>query len=122
MKSLGTTVLLLLCVLVLAFLNFHYVNDTIAEMKDQMSRLPDIGNKECAAYTKGIDEFWRSKEAILEITIPYPLIDRVCEQASLLCACVEGGDVYGFYNARALLLDALEDLSRSEQVCLRTLL
>lgn len=122
MKSLGFTVLLLLCVLLLSFLNYFYVNDAIKGMNDRMHTLPDIGNPNCAACVQEIDDYWRAKEVILEMTIPYPLIDRVCEQASLLCACVDAGDVFGFYNAKALLIDALEDIARSEHICLRTLL
>ena len=122
MKSLGVTVLLLLCVLLLSFLNYAYVNTTISEMNDKMNELPDIATSTCAARAQEIDSYWRAKESILEMTIPYPLIDRVCEQISLLFACAEAGDVFGFYNARALLIDALEDLARAEQIGLRTLL
>ncbi|MBE6590334.1 MAG: DUF4363 family protein [Ruminococcaceae bacterium] len=121
MKSLGVTVLLLLCVLVLSFLNYHYVNDAIKGMNERMDKLPDIHSEECVAHVREIDDYWRSKEAILEMTISYPLIDRVCEQASLLRACANAKDAYGFYSARALLLDALEDLARSERICPGTL-
>lgn len=122
MKSLAITVILLLCVLLLSCWNYFYVNNTLSEMGEKMNALPDVNDIDCIAYTKEIDDYWRSKEAILEMSIPYPLIDRVCEQASLLCACADAKDAYGFYSARALMLDALEDISRSECINIRTLL
>lgn len=118
MKSLAVTVLLLLCILTLSVLNHVYVSDAVREMKELLNSLPAIDDASCHAYAEQIDTYWAEREQVLKMSIAYPLIDRVCEQASLLVACAEIRDVYGFHGARALLYDALEDLMRAERISL----
>lgn len=122
MKSLIATALLLLCVLTLASLNLFYVNDAITGMEERLSALPSIDDADCMARAEDLEDYWARKEAILAISIAYPFIDRVCEQASLLVTCASVGDTYGYYSAKALLSDALEDLSRTERFSIANLL
>lgn len=122
MKSLIVTALLLLCVLTLAILNLFYVDDAITGMEERLEALPSIDAPECIAQAEELESYWAEKENILGISIAYPFIDRVCEQASLLVTCASVGDTYGYYSAKALLSDALEDLSRTERFSIANLL
>ena len=118
MKSLAATIFLLLCVLTLSVLNHVYVSSAVSGMEALLDSMPEINDATCRAHAEEIDAYWAKREEVLKMSIAYPLIDRVCEQASLLVACAEIGDVYGFYGARALLYDALEDLMRAERISL----
>lgn len=118
MKSLAATVLLLLCILTLSVLNHVYVSNAVNEMGELLDSLPTVDDASCRAHAARINSYWAEREEVLKMSIAYPLIDRVCEQTSLLVACAEIGDVYGFHGARALLYDALEDLMRAERISL----
>jgi hypothetical protein len=50
------------------------------------------------------------------ISVGYPTVDCVSEQAAVLCASAEGGDEYGFQIALTLLRDAVEDIRRLERL------
>ena len=115
MKSLTATVILLLCVLTLAFLNTHFVGTTVEETVKRLNALPDIGEEGCVEHAYSLGAFWEEKAPFLEASIPFPLVDRVRENAVLLATCASVGDVYGFHSAHTLLLDALEDLLRLEK-------
>ena len=122
MKSLIATALLLFCVLTLATLNLFYVDDAITGMEERLDALPGINDSDCMAQAEELAAYWAKKETVLTISIAYPFIDRICEQASLLVTCVSVGDVYGYHSAKALLSDALEDLSRTERFSIANLL
>ncbi len=122
MKSLIATLVLLLCVLTLSGINFYYVNTVVREMEERLDALPAVEDTECYARTEELCAYWAEKERAIEMTISYPFVDRICEQAALLSACASVGDVYGFYSAKALLYDALDDLARAEQFSLGSLL
>ena len=116
MKTLVATLLLLFAVLLLSVLNLFYVRHVGDEMTRLIESLPPIDDEACLAHTQRINTYWKEQEGILEMSIPYPLIDRVCEQASLLGACAKAGDRDGFLHARTLLSDALEDVARAEEL------
>lgn len=121
MKSLIATVLLLSLVLLLSVANILYVRHVIQEAERLLNDLPAIDSPDCVARAEEIEEYWARQEGLLGATVPYSLLDRVCEQASLLGACAQAGDRDGFLHARTLLLDALEDVARAEEFSLSNL-
>ena len=121
MKSLITTVLLLSLVLLLSVANTLYVRHVIQTTESLLESLPTIDSPDCAARAEEIGAYWARQENLLGATIPYSLLDRVCEQASLLGACAKAGDRDGFLHARTLLSDALEDVARAEEFSLSNL-
>ena len=121
MKSFVTTVVLLAIVLLLAITNACYVRHVIRGMQELLDGLPPADAPDCAARAREISDYWAEHERWLGVAIPYSLLDRVCEQASLLGACAEEGDRDGFLHARTLLSDALEDVFRTEEISLSNL-
>ena len=121
MKSLIATVILLSLVLLLSVANALYVRHVIQETERLLKELPDIDSPDCAARAKEIEEYWARQEPLLGATVPYSLLDRVCEQVSLLGACAAEGDRDGVLHARTLLSDALEDVRRAEEFSLANL-
>ena len=121
MKSLIATVVLLSTVLLLTVLNFHYVNSTVEELQEMLETLPDVNAPHCVERAKEIEEYWERKQTVIDLTVSYPFIDRIGEQAALLVACASAKDLYGFESARTLLYDATKDLRRAEQFSVKNL-
>ncbi len=122
MKSLAATLILLSCLLALSVINYHHVNGAVREMEQRLDALPPVGDPLCPRQSEAICAYWERQARMVELTVSYPFVDRVCEQAALLAACAAVGDAYGFYSAKALLYDALNDLARAERVSLESLL
>ena len=115
MKSMIATTLLLIALIVTMAINFFFVNHITDRMTEMISSLPDIGSEECVAATRQIQQYLESKENLIGLSVGYTTLDRACEQTVLLVSCSEARDVYGFQSARALLLDAVNDIRRAEQ-------
>lgn len=115
MKSFRTTVFLLLLTLALSTFNRYDINATADELKRRLDSVPDVESSECLACAEELYEYWKSKENLTGLTVSYPFIDRINEQAAMLCTCAANKDVYGFARARTLLYDAIDDLCRAER-------
>lgn len=115
MKSLITTILLLLLVVTLTVLNFHYVNNTVCHLQTLLDTLPSLDDPDCVAHAEKTEAFWKEKESLIGLTVSYPFVDRISEQTALLVSTARAKDLYGFESARALLYDAVEDMGRAER-------
>ena len=112
--------LLVLCLLVVW--NSLYINNVETHMRSALEALPDINASDCVARARELLSFWEEHEALVRLSVGFPAVDRVTEQAKLLLSCAEIGDVYGFRSARTLLCDALSDVARLEKLSIFTLL
>ncbi len=121
MKSLIATVVLLSLVLILSVLNFVYVNTTADMLCDMLDTLPSMEDPSAQAAAQAIEEYWREKEGIIGLTVSYPFVDRISEEAARLGAAIQAKDLYGFESARTLLYDAAEDMRRAEQFSVKNL-
>ena len=122
MKSFVITLLLLGAMLLGILANSLYVNnvvDRMLEMLDQLSDLPHIASAEKA---RALLDYWNTQLGIVDLSINYLIVDRVTEQALLLVASAEGGDLYGYRAAMTLLRDAVEDLGRLEAISMGSIL
>ncbi|MBE6590338.1 MAG: DUF4363 family protein [Ruminococcaceae bacterium] len=115
MKSFITTLILLSSVLLLSLLNCRYVNAVADDLYTMIDELPPIGDARTLQAAKEIKEFWEKEEMLVELTVSYPFVDRISEQAALLAASAQAKDLYGFESARTLLFDAVKDMRRAEQ-------
>lgn len=115
MKSLIATVVLLSSVLILSVINFIYVNNTADDLCKMLDALPPFDDRALQAAAQEIEDYWKKKENIIGLTVSYPFVDRISEEAARLTVSVQAGDLYGFESARALLYDAAEDMRRAEQ-------
>ena len=122
MKSLIATSVLFILLIGTVAANFFFVNRITDCMEQMVKNLPDIDNADCVVAAQELQEYWESRCDLLGLSLGYNLIDRVCEQSALLLTCAEIRDVYGYYSARTLLLDAIDDARRTENFSIRNLL
>ena len=121
MKSMITTTVLLVTLILTVTFNFFYINSITEQMEKMIFSMPEIGTEECVAAAREIQQYLESKEAVIGLSVCFATLDRACEQTVLLVSCSEARDVYGFQSARALLLDALDDMRRAEQFSIENL-
>ena len=94
--------------------NAIYINKVTKELENRLSALPPIQDPSCVQAALSIRDYWDARKGRVEFSARFSLSDRISEQAEALLACASCGDRFGFETARALLLDAVEDLSRTE--------
>ena len=121
MKSMATTLLLLLGLLLGVTANYCYINEVKKTMNEQIYALPDPTDAECTDAAGRILDYWKRQEKYVGLSVEYAVLDRVTEQATALYACAECQDLYGYYTARSLLSDAVDDMSRLEQISLENI-
>lgn len=122
MKSLTVT-LLLFCLTVGGIaLNYVHVNRVCDTLAEQIEEIPDVSDPNCTAAVRALTDYWLSRVKTVEFSAGFSAVDRISEQAAVLLACAECGDLYGFRTALVLLADAAEDLRRPELFSLGTLL
>lgn len=122
MKSLIATVLLLSSIITVSLLNLHYVNATVEDLEEMLDRLPALNDPECIERSREIEEYWEERKTLIALTVSYPLVDRIGEQAALLASGARTKDLYGFESAKTLFYDALSDLGRAEHPSVKHLL
>ena len=118
MRSFIITLFLLFAMLCGIFANHLYINNVANEMLEKLEMLPDINAESCVESCNDLLDFWNKQVNLVELSVSYTLVDKVCEQAALLVACSECGDLYGYRSALELLRDAIGDMRRLEQLSL----
>lgn len=114
MKSLAVAICLLIPALLLTAANAIYINKVVDTLLEQLDVLPEFGAPDCITRAEEVKSFWEDHVGWIRLTVGYPILDAVSEQAALLHSCAMWEDVYGYHAARTLLRDALEDLRRLE--------
>lgn len=116
MKSAVITCLLVLMLLLGIKANNCYINEVKETMNEQICALPDPMDADCTDAAGRIRDYWTEQKKYVGLSVEYAVVDRVSEQAASLFACAQCQDLYGYYTARSLLADAVEDMSRLEQL------
>ncbi len=121
MKSTVVTLLLVLMLLLCIRANNCYINEVKEIMNEQIHALPDPTDASCTDAAGRIRDYWAEQKAYVGLSVEYNVVDRVSEQATALFTCAQCQDLYGYYTARSLLADAVEDMSRLEQFSLENI-
>lgn len=121
MKALAVTLVLLLALIAGITANCIYINNVENDLTKSIDALPDISEENCISDAKKLLDYWEKEEDFVGLSVGYPVVDRIKEQILLLLNAAKCGDVFGFYSARALLLDAVEDMGRLEQFSIENL-
>ena len=116
MKAFRLTLLLFLLMLCTVLFNALYINRISSDLTNRLDALPDVDDERCLEEALHFCELWEKKSKSVSLSVGYPVVDRITEQAALLAACAECGDLYGYRSAIALLYDAVEDLQRLERL------
>ena len=115
MKTLIATLFLFLLTLTLVVGNALYINKVANRMTEQLEQLPSPASADCLAQIAALRADWEQKIPHLCLSVRYTTLDAVTERIAVLESCAEQKNQYEFYNALALLKDALADLVRPEQ-------
>ncbi len=102
--------------------NAIYINKVTTRLQNALDELPDIFSPDCAVRAQELLAYWEKHEPYVGLSVSFTVVDRLTEQAILLAACAEGGDVFGFQSALALVKDCVQDVRRLEQFSIANLL
>ena len=122
MRSFLITLLLLAGMLLGIFANSLYINNVANEMLKRLEELPDALDEDCASRARELLDYWNRQALFVDLSVSYITLDRVTEQAVLLVAAAECGDLYGYRAALALLRDAVEDMRRFDVFSMESIL
>ena len=116
MKSFVVSIILAALMISVIVLNALYINNVGDRAETAVLSLPSPPDPACVAAAERLEQDWKRYARQVHISVNHTLVDRIEEHLATLTACASCGDVYGFYTARALALDALEDMRRLEHV------
>ena len=116
MKSFAISIVLACLMAFGILLNCSYINNVGESIEIAVGQLPDPGAPECLPEAIARESMWKAQSKRVHISVNHTIVDRIGEQIATLAACAECGDVYGFYTARALRLDAVGDMKRLERI------
>lgn len=116
MKSFAATLILALVMLIGIFANALYINNEGTRLETAVENLPAPTAADCLPCSEQLEKDWNDHSKWIHISVNHLIVDRIDEQFATLVASAEVKDVYGFYTARALLLDALGDMRRTERI------
>ena len=116
MKSFVATVILALLMGTGILINHFAISNVSDNMESAVEALPSPTDPACADAASTLEKQWKRKAALIHISVNHTIVDRIGEQLATLSACASCGDLYGFYTARAMVLDALEDMRRLERI------
>ena len=122
MKAFIISILLALLLLGCITFNNIYINRLADRILEQLDALPTIDDNACIPQAQAILAEWDEQVECVRLSVGYPVVDRVSEQATTLLACAECGDLYGFQIALALLRDAIGDMRRLELLSVSNIL
>ena len=122
MKSFTVSLLLAALLLGCIVLNNLYINRLADRLLDQLDALPPLDDEHCIEQVDALLANWDAEVEFVRLSVCYPVVDRVCEQATTLLACAECHDLYGYRTALALLRDAIGDMRRLEVLSISNIL
>ncbi|MBQ2735157.1 MAG: hypothetical protein IJF33_04925 [Clostridia bacterium] len=122
MKAFAVSVVLLVVMLLGIVGNYIYINEVSNAMNARLNELPSIDEAGCVKQAQELLSYWESHADTVGLSVSFPIVDRVSEQAKTLLTCAECGDVYGFQVALSLLRDAVGDMCRLEAFSISNLL
>ena len=116
MKSFAATVVLALLMGIGILANHFFIYRVSDEIKTAVEALPSPTDPACVKEVTDVESLWKKRSSLIHVSVNHIIVDRVGEQLSTLSACAACGDAGGFFTARAKVLDALDDMRRSEDI------
>lgn len=114
MKVFALTLVLFLLMLCVIVCNALYINRMAFSLRDQLDALPAFDDPACADAAHTFLDAWKEQVTLVGLSVEFPIVDRITEHASLLAACADCGDRFGYVSALTLLYDAIDDMRRLE--------
>ena len=102
----------LLCAVIAA--NLAYINDVTEELRYKAARL-DIKDERALDLIAEIEDKWKKSEAIFSLSVSYKELDFFGETLISLREAYKVGEKFEFERHKALLIDAIDGMSRLER-------
>lgn len=118
MKSFIATLVLLGMMLGGILVNCIYINNVANDMLDAAEELRFLEGEESVLRAIALHEYWQKRVKLVDLSVNYLLIERVNQNLSLVVTCAKAQDHFGYLSALALLIDAIEDMRRLEELSL----
>ena len=122
MKAVTAAVCVLLAVLCLVTVNALWIRKTVADIRRVAEAMPDEASPDAEAGAALLKDMIDRHEALMGLSVSYTLMDKVRELAVSAGAFAQAGDTAAYRSARAVLLEAVDDLDRLERLDVRNLM
>ena len=116
MKSFFTTLVLTILTLIGIAINNSYINNVGIQLEKELNALPAPSDSQCIHTVNAIQAKWETERKLVHISVNHNIVDKISEQFALLSICAVHQDYDGFYTSKALLIDAIGDMRRLEQL------
>ena len=129
MKGFFVALALLLGVATLVAVNANFVTDTQASLSRAAETISSVPSQDAVAQIQALQKEFEKAEKRLSFSINYYLLDRVSELLASLEAYAASADTAAdtvavsasYASTHKMLQDAIRDLSRLEQISLKTI-
>ena len=105
---------------ILVVINAGYIHRVTDDLSRRINALPLIPTESTTDDIKAFQTYLNRKIPFLRLTISFPQLDRVAELSESLRRYAKNGALADYQVTRALLLDAIEDMSRLERLWQRS--
>ena len=114
MKSFVVTLVIFL--LLIAFIIFNYVsvNRYSELLKGMTEALPEIGADDCTEKIGTLTEEWQKHRCFISFSTGVSSLQNIDDLLDSLLVAKETGNSYEFRKAKALLINAFDDLAQFE--------
>ena len=114
MKTFYFSIALFVLTLAAVAVNHAFINRTSDRLVEMTEALPPADDPACADAVSEIYDHWQKKHDIARISVSYIELNRVTDAISTMKVYAESGYRADFENARALLLNAIDEMRRLE--------
>ena len=116
MKGFWMALVLLVLVTVLVITNAQFVINTQTDLAQTVETFPALPSKNTTDAISELRERFTKVQKTLSLSVNFYELDRINELLLSLEIYASAGDTTAYASTRALLLDALQHLSRLEQI------
>ncbi len=122
MKALIASLIIFGILLTVILLNCIYVNRTSRELVLQAKSIGTIYDDTATSNLESLKKRFKRNEELLLLSLSYVTVDKVDDCIDCAIAYANSDDEAGFQNAKALLINAIYDLSRLEKFSIKNIL
>ncbi len=110
-----SSILLLILVVIINGIYVSHVADELNGMAKELTIENERGLEE-------LEDYWKKKESIVCLSIPHDDVDNLNIAIDVLKSKQQNGEVGGFYEYKAMLLNYIEEIKNKERVHIHNIL
>ena len=114
MKSFVVTLVIFSLLIAFIIFNYVFVNRYSKCLADMTEALPDIGADDCIEKIGALTEGWQKHRCFISFSAGISSLQNIDDLLDSLLVAKETGNGYEFRKAKALLINAFDDLAQFE--------